>query len=203
MGEGSPNMEGRRTVRESVQGTFSWDGPLLLGRTLLEPLGATLFTVGQGMSSVLLPVAHRRLLVLGVALPIFGYLGEGEQEVHDQALGQIRNRLGSCLPPGVRLEAQTLGTGLANGHAVSVLNWLPRLKASPNRENLPILGLALLTLFPLEGPEARQWPLGPAWAVEMAVGLEENLPLLYDSLDRLLIHALEHNGMEGGLLFPG
>ena len=161
-----------------------------------------MFTVGKAMSSVLLPVAHRRLLVLGVALPIFGYLGDGEQEVHDQALGQIRGRLGGCLPQGVRLEAQTLGTGLSNGHAASVLNWLPRLKASRRRENLPILGLALLTLFPLEGPEARRWPLGPEWAVEMAVGVEKNLPLLYESLDQLLMNALDHKGVERGLLFP-
>ncbi len=203
MGEGNPNMEGWREAGGRVPGPFPLEGPLLLGRTLLEPFGAKLFTVGKGLSSMLLPVAHRRLLVLGVALPIFGYLGEGEQEAHDQALAQVRGQIGRHVPQGVRLEAQALGGGLASVHTDSVLDWLPRLKTSQGKENLPILGLALVTVFPLEASEAHQWPLGPEWAVNIAVGLEKRLPLLYESLDRLLIHALKHSGTERRLLFTG
>ena len=169
-----------------------------LGRSLVEALGTTVFSVGGGVSSVLLPVGLRRLLVLGIPVPIFGYLGEGDTEVHEQALARLRGELSGWVPPGVRIDAQALGPGAVNGHASRVLEWLPRFRERGREMRLPVLGFALVTVFPVEAPQARLWPLGPEWAVRLARELESRVSDLYRILDDTLCRTVD--GAEGRIM---
>lgn len=198
MGGQSLNMEGRRG--HGIIADRSSVGELLcLGRSLLEALGTTMYTTGMGLGSVLLPVGFRRLLILGIPVPIFGYLGEGDMELHDEALAWLRGELSDGVPPEIRLEAQVFGPAAVNGYFTRVLDWLPRVREAAPQLRPPILGVALVTVFPLETSHARMWPLGPDWAVELAGQLERRVPDLYEflnsALSRLLDGAVERSAL--------
>ncbi len=190
VGDGLLNSEGRRDQGGSTS-QVAVDEILCLGRSLLEALDATVFSVGGGLGSVLLPVGLRRLLVLGIPVPIFGYLGEGDGEVHEHALARLRGEIRESVPPGVRIDAQALGPGAVNGFSSRVSAWLPSFRRLGRRIRLPILGLALVTVFPLDAPQARLWPLGPGWAVRLAEELEDRVPELYEILDEMLCRAVD------------
>jgi len=165
-------------------------GVLAFGRQLLERLGRPTFTTGHGLASTILPAGSARLLVFGVPLPVFAYLDQGDEELHLLAMEKLR-QLEPELPPGTRVALQSFGPCLGDGVLDRCLGWFPAAARAWNGSCRPILlGLDLVTVFPLGPGDAASWPVGPEPLVRFAERLEALVPGIYRHLDCLMAGAL-------------
>ena len=162
------------------------DEVLSLGRQLVLSLEKPVVTVGHGLATVVLPAGNLRLLVLGLPIPVFGYVGDDNQDVLQQVGAFLRQSLTGELNNGHRLALHTFTCCLHVLNHRQVLGWLPQVSMLAGKGEPPFLGAQLVTLYPFTQDEIRFWPQAPATALACALGIECMIGDVYSFMDRLL-----------------
>ena len=162
------------------------------GRALLERFGIPVDTAGGELSTVVLPAGTFSLLVLGIPIPVFEYLGDGHQAVQStvmETLGGIARR---TLHNGHRLGLHSFIRCFGTEVPCQALDWFPGFKKLTMNRPPVVLGAQLVTLYPFDGEEIASWPRGPDRLVECVSRIESALPGLFTDLDRVLERHARH-----------
>ncbi len=200
-------MEVRRSVTGSHDGQVSSDRArpiMMMGRTLLTELGQPLSTTGNGLASVVLPAGTLNLLVLGIPVPVFGYIGDDDQEIQSALLTFLRDISGALLNHGCKIVLRAFSHCQDVSTANMLLDWLPQFRSVSVQGEPALLGTQLVTLYPFSNDTISKWPLGPEYLVRGIRLIELAVPELYRKLDGLLsAKAAESAGVTGSFLLFG
>ncbi len=159
---------------------------LFLGRSLVSCFPGTVYTTGRGLASTVLPAGDVRFLVLGIPVPVFGYLGDNDQEVQRAALGFLTGVAPELEGEGWRIGLRTFAGCFRPREPLAVLDWFPRLRSVSLRGSPYLLGVQLVTVYPLTRPEIARWPVAPPALVEAVERIERSISGLYERLDATL-----------------
>ena len=159
---------------------------LLVGRVLLTELGGPLSTTGAGLSSVVLPAGTLNLLVLGIPIPVFGYIGDDNQEIQGSLVTFLRSFSSALLEHGCKLVLRAFSRCQGLARTNELLDWLPQFRNASLQGEPALLGTQLVTLYPFSSAEISKWPLGPEYLVRSVRLIELAVPELYQRLDGLL-----------------
>jgi len=162
------------------------DEVLSLGRQLVSSLERPVVSVGHGLATAVLPAGNLRLLVLGLPIPVFGYVGDDNQDVLQQVGAFLRRSLKGRLNNGHRLALHTFTCCLHVLNHRQVLDWLPQVSMLAKKGEPPFLGAQLVTLYPFTQDEIRFWPQEPASVLACALGVEYMIGDVYSFMDQLL-----------------
>lgn len=177
------NSEGQET---SGGGRAFINEVLDLGRQLVRSLDKPVVSVGHGLASAVLPAGNLKLLVLGLPIPVFGYIGDDNQDVLQQVSAFLRRSLNGRLNNGHRLALHTFTCCLHVLDHRQILRWLPQVSQLAGRGEPAFLGAQLVTLYPFTDQEIRHWPQAPAGALACALSLEYMISDVYSYMDQLL-----------------
>ncbi|NOZ78281.1 MAG: hypothetical protein GXP48_03685 [Acidobacteria bacterium] len=182
-------MEIQARVESSKDTRFNAEASrsiLLLGRGLLTELGEPVSTTGNGLSSVVLPAGALNLLVLGIPIPVFGYIGDDDQEIQASLTAFLRSFSQTLLERGHKVVLRAFSNCQGFSRSDEILSWLPRFRNASLQGEPAFLGTELVTLYPFSNEEVSKWPLGPEYLVRGARLIELAVPELYQKLDDLL-----------------
>jgi len=159
---------------------------LALGRSLVDGLGVPRATTGRGLASVVLSVGRFHLLVTGIPIPVFGYVGDDHQEVQRAVSGYLKEISHDIIGRGYKIELRTFTACLHPREPRAMLQWLPGLRASWPQGEPALLGTQLVVIYPFSSDEIRHWPVQPEFLVRAVQLIELAVPELYRRLDAAL-----------------
>lgn len=159
---------------------------LAVGRQLVTGLRGSLCSVQDRLATCTVPVGDVNILVLGVPIPVFAYVGDDNQDIQRGALAALRKLAGPTLHNGHRLGFRTFASCLHTVGRDRFLRWLPRFRATAVRGQPALLGAQLVTLYPLSSESAAQWPDGPAGIVTAALKIADSISDVYEFMDMML-----------------
>jgi hypothetical protein len=168
-----------------------------LGRELVGSLERSIVCVGHGLASTVVPAGKLRLLVLGLPIPVFGYIGDDNQEVLQQVTEFLRRSLEGDLSNGHRLALHTFTCCLHVLDHRQILGWLPQVGRLAKRGEPAFLGAQLVTLYPFTEEEIRHWPQAPPSALACALCLEQMIGDVYSFMDQLLAERCRSASRQG------
>lgn len=179
---------GARSVDRGVTqaGQALVDGVLSFGRRLVGSLERPVVSVGHGLASTVVPAGDLRLLVLGLPIPVFGHIGDDNQDILQQVTRLLRRSLEGRLNNGHRLALHTFTCCLHGFDHRQIFAWLPQVARLATRGEPAFLGAQLVTLYPFTQEEIRYWPQAPPGALACAMCLEYMISDVYSYMDQLL-----------------
>ncbi|NOZ95211.1 MAG: hypothetical protein GXP47_10800 [Acidobacteria bacterium] len=167
-----------------------------VGRRLLHRFDVPMTETPSGVPATLLPAGGFRLLVLGIPVPVFAYMGDDNQELQRRIVTILRSSGGAALSGGRRVVLQSFSKCFGAAPEEEILALLPSFRSLNGRRKAVYLGVQLVTLLPLSDMDASLWPGGPQEIRECVDRFEQMVPALYGTLDHDL--AQVHQSRVGG-----
>jgi len=172
-----------------------------LGRNLLQRFEASFHETPAGLPTMVLPAGGFGLLVLGIPIPVFSYMGDENQILQRRVVERLRETAGTMLCREHRVELHSFSHCFGAVPERKLLDLLPFFGRLNGRRKATFLGVQLVTVLPLSEAEVSMWPRGPAGLRECADRFLEALPKVYWELDQdlILIHQSKTGGIGGEL----
>jgi len=189
-------VEGRRDEGSPGGGKApqSWSSPqqvqdrvVSLGQSLLERLDVPVVPTALGLPSTVLPAGGFGLLVLGIPIPVFSYMGDDNQALQLRIVDILRTTAGRVLGHKRRVALHSFSLCFDAASEEEILELLPAFSQLNGSRKASYLGVQLVTVLPLSENEVSLWPEGPPGLPECADRFLGVLPLVYRQLDQDLV----------------
>lgn len=199
-------MEGLGDVRERTGGLgeqpgspgLSEDRVFALGRRLLENLGEPVVPAASGIPSAILPAGGFALLVLGIPIPVFSYMGDDNQALQRRVVDRFNAAAGGLLNGSHRVALHSFSRCFDRAPQEEILDLLPAFASLNGTRKASYLGVQMVTVLPLSERESSLWPHGPAAVRRCSERFKEILPEVYRQLDQDLVRMHQTRLLPGG-----
>ena len=170
---------------------------LSIGRDLLRHFDVPIVETSLGISTVMLPTGEFGLLLLGIPVPVFSYMGDGDQVLQRGVVHLLKSAAGTALRNGRRVELHSFSCCFGVAPEGDVLDLLQSFGALDGARRARYLGVQLVTVLPLGKDEISTWPHGPSDVCRIVDRFLGVLPMMYWKLDRDLVRVHDSRRTEG------
>ena len=158
-----------------------------LGQRLLEHLGTPVTLSASGLPSTILPAGDFGLLVLGIPIPVFSYMGDDNQALQRRAVDLLNATTGGTLDGNRHVALHSFSKCFDRASEEEMLALLPGFRALNGSRKASFLGVQMVTVLPLSTEESSLWPHGPAPVCQCVDRFRDVISQIYGQLDRDLI----------------
>ena len=202
---GMERMEDLRHEREESGAKPFFDGGpaeieervFALGRSLLEHLETPVIPADSGLPSTILPAGSFGLLVLGIPVPVFSYMGDDNQALQRRVVGLLNAAAGATLDGSRHVGLHSFSRCFGRAPEEDVLALLPGFCALNGSRKASLLGVQMVTVLPLSPAEAALWPEGPSSVRRCVDRFRQVIPEIYGQLDRDMIRIHQSRPLTG------